>query len=619
MPDVFVDGALGNDGNAGTAAAPLRTLAGMSTFFTNNPSDSTAFLAGTFDGEQTWDLSNLTNITIRQWEDPDRLPCIIRADTPLTGTWTLLAGEYWHPYVHEALPHAIMENWETRLDANGVNLGFMDVEGVISGIGSLAVNEWASDLAANRVYVRMYDDDSPNDFTMSLVGPGQDVPTFTGCTGVTLIDLQIWLFMRAVDGSQAAATGGGFRFLQCSNVTIEGCTFRNCGENAININGGAGSSGYLITGCTVYGQGVQGGFFGTGLTANTDVDDIVIEKFTHYATLHLDRNGVPFTAQATVGVNRCPRCFWFHAESDTPGDLTNIIVRNGFINGYNDAIFCRGDNPNISPVDDEDFSNYPVQVSNVRCIDMRSIIQTVDGADPAGTDYAIAFKRCEFHCPNMSTEIVAGQARVQTSLIMARDTQPMYFESCDISCDPGNADGTSLAHAGVAQNLYFFNCILNITNTGTTLRSVFLIDAVSAVENIKCHQCLIITGGARPIVLVTGGSFVAANFDFLDNWYEGNSEVAMSDNAAFFSEAQWLAGIDIGSIFNIAPELINPPTNQEGILNGNNQRKTRKVVLTARNPGINRNTYSGNYGCYQYGHYIGSAAAVLEEVLHAHG
>jgi len=196
----------------------------------------------------------------------------------------------------------------------------------------------------------------------------------------------------------------------------------------------------------------------------------------------------------------------------------------------------------------------------------------------------------------------------------------MYFESCDISCDPGDANGTCLGHVGAAQNLYFFNCILNITNTGVTLRSVFIVDATSAVENVKCHQCLIITGGQRATIVVTGGSFAAVNVDFVDNWHEGNSRIVMTDNAAFFSEAQWIAGIDANVVFATNPELINPPTNQEGIPNGNVRKKIVRTVPTAINPGINRNRYSGNYGCYQYGTYIrGSGAAILEETLHTHG
>lgn len=615
MADLYVDGVLGSDGNVGSAASPKKTLSAVVTFLTANPTGSNVYLAGTF-VEQTMTLANLTDCTIQQWNGEGRLPCILRADSEITGSWTLLNGEYWATHAMTASPNRVFENWETRQDSNGNNLGAMDNTGIISGIGSLAENEWTRDIAADRIYVRLYDDDDPNDFTMTLVDSGLQGILLTACTNITIDGIAMWLYLHAQDTETSLPKGHGVQCRECINITVLNCEYRGMGESCVGITGDndtAGSSGLLVSGCTVYSQGIQSGLVSIFGGQNVDVDDVIVEGFTYYASLLLDRNGLAARDQWASGLNRVPRCFWATAEDAVgSGELTNIIIRDGNIDGYNDAIFMRGANTSLAdPTDPEDFNDYPVRVSNVRCVNMRSIIQH----DANGYDFAAAFKSCLFHCPDMDTINEAATGRPQTRLIQV-DAKPMYFESCDISADTGDENGTALVGCAAAQQVYFFNCILNCTNTGQTLRSLFVIDATSAIENIKCHQCLFITGGLRPVILVTGGSFAAVNFDFQDNWYEGNSSIVMSDNASFFSEAQWLASIDTGSVFNTDPELNNPPTDQEGIPNGNLHRKVRKNVLTASKPGINRNNYSSNYGCYQYGHYItGSGASLIEGLV----
>ena len=236
---------------------------------------------------------------------------------------------------------------------------------------------------------------------------------------------------------------------------------------------------------------------------------------------------------------------------------------------------------------------------------MRAVIQE----DPAAFDGANAFRRCLIACPGMVAVHEAATGRPQTEIIHAV-LQPMYFESCDLSQDSADMDISAIVRIGPAQTVYFLNCIMGDVAVPIAVgKGTFVINAPSAIVNLYMRQCILINGGQRLLVTITGGTAdPAVNLDVDSCWIRGHNPAFMIDD--FTDEAGWTLNADPFAVYSTDPEMINPPTNQEGIVNGQIHKKLKRFVLSAQNEGINHYRYSNNYGCYQYGDEIGGSAAL---------
>lgn len=588
MAELFVHAQLGDDSNPGTEALPKRSLNTLDTFFASNPTNSTAHLAGTFRTE-TFEVSNLVDCTVQQWEGQEE--AILRADIDIDTPWIASGGgEYFTDLSNPPSGISrVFENWSERKDDNGANLGSLSNLGETSGAGSLAQNERDYDEGIGRLHVRLYGDDDPNTLRMTYVsstGPSSDGPTFINCQGITVRGLKIWLYAFFTDESFGDLGGYGLRFISgAQDILIEDCEFRDNGDGHIGFTHSGDVTGVHCRNCTFYGGSDQGGALQVFLDTSS-ASNFVFEDFRVFGYPFLDRNGVRPT-DIPIGVNKYHRIFWL-TEGATSGTLQNFVFRNGYVDGYNNAVMARVENDSVIPSDLEDWSTYSIRFEDIIAHRLRAPVENV----VVGS--AVGFRRCVLHSPAMRDPDTTFDFAF--SLVF----RSLYLESCVVSGDTGSASVTGLVTISsttklIAINSIFYDATITVGATKGIFRFIF-----SATERLKCVQSLIVSAVGNKIAYTQGvNNVVAANFNMVKNWYFGYA-AAMTDESTLDSVSEWQASIDADGIYGVDPEFSDPPTDFQGTIGGA-LRTTTEVVAGATEKGVNKKPYSGHYGAYQYG------------------
>lgn len=596
MAFLFVHAQNGNDANPGTAASPKQTYSAVETFLIANPSGSDVRLAGTFLSEN-WDLPALTNVSIDQWEG--QAQHLARADAELTLAWVNSVGAEWeYTFAVATEPDQIgrvFENWETRKDSQGANLGAMSTLGIISGAGSLVANEFVYDKPTRLLTVRMHDDDNPNNFTMTFVASGSDkvdAPTFSGlCTNVSIANLRHWLYAAIDDNSEAAVVGMGLRFSGgAAGLTIDNCEFRDNGDAHIGFNGAVNFDDITISKGSFYGGSFQGGAVNVVMDG-VNMSNLTISDFTILGYPTLDRNSVRPT-DVPVGINKEHRCFWLAA--DAANTLLNIEIHDGFVDCYNISSFLRVENWNAGAgvSDLEDFSTFPIRVHNVRVENARTIMQ------PVVLGGALAFRRCYLDASFMQDVDVTFTFAMSGIL---GNAGYIFLESCVLIGDTTGSTGSLVQLSGSARcfavNTTFYN---RGTTVDPAVHGIFKW-ASSGIENLKCIQCVLAMSTENALCFVNSNPTVqAVNLNMVDCWYFGYDPANMTDEASLNTVDEWISSLDANGVYGTDPEFHNAPTNLEGT-GGGALREDTRIVAGSADVGIRGLLSSDHWGPYQYG------------------
>ncbi len=139
MATLYIDGASGDDANAGTITAPKKTATAIGTFIAANLIDSTVFIADSVRGINLT-LTGMTRCHFKQW--PGRNEGRFSGLTQFGGTWVNSTGAEWTITLATGLNIVrITEDWDTNINwtvGNGLHEGMMS-PGTLPG---LAANEY---------------------------------------------------------------------------------------------------------------------------------------------------------------------------------------------------------------------------------------------------------------------------------------------------------------------------------------------------------------------------------------------------------------------------------------------------------------------------------------------
>lgn len=578
---------------SGTQESPFNTLAAVLAVVDSN---DTVYLSGVFNGE-TLALTSKHGTRWYQWPIPDSQGATVVARAKIRGitritsaNWTdNTDGSYWATLA--TVPIGVTYNYGSRLieDYNGN-------ENRTNSLLKPAVNQaacaatagtWFHDAGANRLYVNPI--------------PGGAAPTSALSDYSWCKSGNAWVFTTSdngvIDGiwfeawiHNAAANGQGVDFQTCDGWTVRNILGRDIGYHLVSFSGNSCSNNtgenIVMHGCAANGGTCIAVYSGGTAVEGCQLRDC---EFHLSPTLYYDE---------TVVVPNMGYAGWItHGTGSVGGCKVTRCTSIGYEGtSYPLASCWITTDGGTSPAEDDrqDSNTYEVIVSDSRAINCSRM----------AVSRPTAHVRCYLDLSKSATFVPSTNAAVT---IGNNNVVDALFVSTVIVADTTGITAGAVVRldantGGTDTYCTFINCI--VANLATTVPTVTgILRRQEADANFVAIQTVFSQAATNnSLRFITGNTTDNSNFSFTDCWYY-NIPVAFASGyspvSGLGTQAQWAAAIDANGIYAVNPGFTSLPTNAEGA--GGSELRTSTKIVSPGPEGINRLSYDGRYGAYQYG------------------
>lgn len=423
-------------------------------------------------------------------------------------------------------------------------------------------------------------------------GVGGNAFVFKDVTNFTWrnIDTKLWV---GVEPSPSSQIGYAIRLTGAQDATIEDSLAIDAGFHAYGVLDVEDDC--VIQRCEVRGQNGNNSQSKNPFVMVPGVDgggDVAFKDLEYHAYDLLDFNGDPIGKRPFVVVNSHdsqgvgflqsvevdqPRAIQYDRPEDKPAQM--LVVN---VSSVAEPV------PNIGSEGERNPDNWPAVVTEPFVKALHQV--RFDGVfvDRAVIDL---------------TEMALVDGNVNQGLVTANRTA---FRSSLFMVEAGTQSNNSfLLHGGQKS---FFLCAFwfgpnNPATGGTSLMREL---AGESNSEIVCDRSVIIadgSSGAKTRVINAQSDSDGSSWTFTDNWYFGfdAEDGYASGNLGFDSQSEWQAEIDPAGVYDVDPELANPPDDLSPAPGGALRTSVDFDADFADAIGVAGNPYSGHYGAYQFG------------------
>ena len=587
------DGLGGTTGGDGSIGSPFGTLSEMDGAIILADGD-TVYIDTETNGPllESWYKSSLTGVVFSPWPGTSMVRILNVAAHTINISHDVGGGDPYDTWKGAGgtlgfTPTAVVENWDTNINADGNRYGFLPSQG---SLGDLRTNR-GYHYNGSTLLVSVPDGETPVGRTY-YAGKSGDTVRLTSPTRVTFNNFSFELATES-----GAGNGYGLRIVgACNEVTLNNCEADGCQYHSIG-SVGSGTNGFYLNSCTLRTiAGTNDSLF----VVYTSADEILNVRCInqrHYLVPWLGFDGLAFgTAGGIKGIAL------HHGLGAAPTQAGGVVFENltTIYRGHNpthnhpDIIMTATNTNHAAPSDSLTVDDYPIIIRDSTLGGHGAIC---GGGNNSQTH--LAFQRCSFILDASSVSSgLSTNSHITANCGTGSDSE-MLMESCTISGEINDVTARSLTSVytgGNGPELHLVNSSLYLI--GIYVNPVYVLYGASSSGLLTVKGCIVDKQDKSSSRALFSGSIpLASAISFEDNIYEPASAVHMHDTtgtslAAFIStydpdgeigETDWGYAND---------ETLEPSANLKALKNS----------ARATGPkGINSKPYSRQFGAWQYG------------------
>jgi hypothetical protein len=584
------DGAGGTTGGDGSAGAPYGTMAEMiADIGSLSPGDIVALDTDT-NGPlfESWSTSNMAGVACIPWPGRCTQVRIYNAiPVDVSVTHDIGGGDPFDTYKTAGdigfSPVAVVEDWDTRINADGNHYGFNEAG---TTIGGLRTNkQWYRLVGSGQLCVSVEDGDTGGAHTYYACKSG-DVWTINGCTNCTFTNITWGLATQSGNGN-----GYGLRITgACSNVTFNSCQWDGCQYHSMG-SVGTGTDGLALNSCIFRTASAGNDSHFVAYSTTNKLDSITLSNCDFHLVPWLDWQGNPI--QTTGGVKGFASHHLSGAAATPAGGIVLSNCRS-YYNGDNPTnahmmfALSAADTNHSAPTDEDDPDTYPII-----CRDCSFEGHGINLGGGNNASAHIAFDRCSFDIAAASVASGLGTSGHISATCGTSSSATVMLRACTVSATLNDVASRSIF------------CVFNngarmiLENTtdlliGAYANSVCMINTSATAGMLRMKGNIFASDGDNPN-LIRGQLNLATALDADGNWYSTSLSSTMS---AFnsVSRATWESTWDTNGKYDTAPTFTSNTTLEPA---------PASIVKNAAKPigptGINLLPYNRAFGAWQYG------------------